>query len=112
MFNRVELYSDSRTLARLCVPQPYPSEWISGVKIVKVFHTAFFPFSQASGPRASWPLNSTMRPNCDHSHQMLIDPDEGPLPPPLRLGSPMNRTRSRAVVVGVRLRAAASRVVS
>lgn len=69
-------------------------------KTVITFHTASFPRSQAWGPFASSPPNSTKMPSCDHSHQIPIDPDDGPLPPPLRSGSPKHWTKSFPVLAG------------
>ncbi|KAL7285215.1 hypothetical protein ACG7TL_000308 [Trametes sanguinea] len=55
------------------------------------------------GPLLSSPPNSTITPSFDHSHQIPMEPDDGPEPPPLRSGSPMLRTKSFPVVSGVML---------
>lgn len=69
-----------------------------GSNTVTTLHTASPPCSQACGPLASLPPNSTMSPCCDHSHQMWIDPLEGPAPPPFLLGSPNQPTNSLPVL--------------
>lgn len=70
-----------------------------GENTVITLHTASLPRSQACGPLDSSPPNSTMIPCFDHSHQIPMDPDEGPAPPPFRSGSPRQLTKSLPVVV-------------
>lgn len=62
------------------------------------FHSASFPLSHAWGPLASRPPNSTITPPFVHSHHILIDPEDGPEPPPLRSGSPRAATKSFPVL--------------
>jgi len=62
------------------------------------FHFASFPLFHAWGPLASRPPNSTMTPSFVHSHHILIDPEDGPAPPPLRSGSPSAATKSFPVL--------------
>jgi len=61
-------------------------------------HTASFPRSHACGPLASSPPNSTIIPCFDHSHQIPMEPVDGPVPPPFLLGSPSQLTKSLPVV--------------
>ena len=59
-----------------------------GLNNVTTLHLASFPLSHACGPFASGPPNSINIPSFVHSHQMLIDPEDGPVPPPFLSGSP------------------------